>query len=417
MINFKTRFNSVKVETSIRLADRAIFRIGSSFELLDKLRWDPTIRETFLENWEKKKPKLPIVHYNKHSFQDKREELKAIEKKVDAQHPIGRLIKETSEQYRVALSMLEARGRKPFMRYSKQLYGMPTDSCGPNKISTLKAAESFLNSVGKFKIANIVPADDVCILAGYVADKIQKKANIVFKENTIQVITDPKLFSKAAASPQRIRVRSSTCFAPHDIKQLIEHELMVHILTIQNGRKQPYKCLGLNSPRTTCTQEGLAVFAEFITSSIDISRLHRISARVKAIQMAIDGANFIEIFKFFLDQEQNEFEAYNSAARIFRGGDVNGGVVFTKDLTYLKGFVEVHHFFLDAMQDENYLYPNYLFAGRMTTEDVSNLSALFESNNLKMPYYQPDWIKSRSTLLAFLVSSNVMNSLGMSKIT
>jgi uncharacterized protein (TIGR02421 family) len=192
---------------------------------------------------------------------------------------------------------------------------------------------------------------------------------------------------------------------------------MVHILTIQNGRKQPYKCLGLNSPRTTCTQEGLAVFAEFITSSIDISRLHRISARVKAIQMAIDGANFIEIFKFFLDQEQNEFEAYNSAARIFRGGDVNGGVVFTKDLTYLKGFVEVHHFFLDAMQDENYLYPNYLFAGRMTTDDVSNLSALFESDNLKMPYYQPDWIKSRSTLLAFLVSSNVMNSLGMSKIT
>jgi uncharacterized protein (TIGR02421 family) len=416
MINFRTKFNSLKVETNLRLADRALFRIGSSFEMLDKLRWDPSIRETFLKNWENGNTKLPQIHYIKHKFESKREELKKIEKKVDVHHPIGKLIKETSEQYRVALSMLESLGRKPFMRFSKQLYGMPKDVCGPNNVSTLKAAESFLASVRKFKIANIVPADDVCILADYVVDKIQKKANKVFKDSTIQVVTDPKLFSKAAASPQRIRVRSSTCFAPHDIKQLIEHELMVHILTIQNGRKQPYKCLGLNSPRTTCTQEGLAVFAEFITSSIDISRLHRISSRVKAIQMAIDGADFIEIFKFFLDQEQNDFEAYSSAARIFRGGDVRGGVAFTKDLTYLKGFVEVHHFFLDALQDENYLYPNYLFAGRMTTNDVSNLSALFESDNLKMPYYQPDWIKSRSTLLAFLVSSNVMNSLGMSKI-
>ena len=47
--------------------------------------------------------------------------------------------------------------------------------------------------------------------------------------------------------------------------------------------------------------------------------------------MALDGADFIDLFKFFLVSGQPEIESVRSAQRIFRGGAVKGGIVFTKD--------------------------------------------------------------------------------------
>ena len=62
-------------------------------------------------------------------------------------------------------------------------------------------------------------------------------------------------------------------------------------------------CLGLGAPRTTRNQEGIAVLAELITNSIDISRLRLIALRVMAVQGALDGADFIDIFRFPWSQD------------------------------------------------------------------------------------------------------------------
>ena len=45
------------------------------------------------------------------------------------------------------------------------------------------------------------------------------------------------------------------------------------------------------------------MFSEFITGCIDVNRMYRISDRVIAIQMAIDGADFIQVYRFFLKRE------------------------------------------------------------------------------------------------------------------
>ncbi len=67
-----------------------------------------------------------------------------------------------------------------------------------------------------------------------------------------------------------------------------------------NGRQQAnLKILGAKTGAITKTQEGLAAFSEFITGCIDVNRMYRISDRVIAIQMAIDGADFIEVYRFF----------------------------------------------------------------------------------------------------------------------
>ena len=91
--------------------------------------------------------------------------------------------------------------------------------------------------------------------------------------------------------------------------------------------------------------------AELLTLSLDIVRLRRIALRVKAIAMALDGADFIDIFKSFIEAGQTEEESYQSTVRCFRGGDVKGGSVFTKNTVYLKGMIEVHAFLAVAIHD------------------------------------------------------------------
>src|SRR5690606_6561123 len=149
---------------------------------------------------------------------------------------------------------------------------------------------------------------------------------------------------------------------------------LVHTATTLNGRVQPHiKSLGLGSPRTTGTQEGLATFAELITASMDLSRLRRLALRIKAVAIAGAGADFIEVFEFFLANGQSEDESFQSAARIFRGGNVRGGVYFTKDIVYLRGLFSVHTFLRKAIEARKIEYPSYLFVGRLTLGDVVHL--------------------------------------------
>lgn len=400
----------------LKKLDDSLFAVGTKIEILDKLRWPLSVRNNFLSDWSKGKAKLPKIKYPKYSLKEQRRVLINISKACKNTGPISQVLKETAESFHDSLLMIEAIGTKKFGELSLKLYGSPSDTFEDSKITTHRAAQQIIKRVGKFNLENIIPQEEYCIMPEYVAEQISKRVKQNLKGANIEVKVDPTLISKASAGPNRIRVRGGTCFAEYDINQLIEHELFVHTLTLQNGRQQVFKTLGITSPRTACSQEGLAAFAEFITNSMDIIRLKRISCRAHAIQMGLEGADFIEVFRFFLEQGQTELESFYSTARIFRGGNVRGGVIFTKDVVYLKGFIQVHRFFLRSLQSQNFLYPHYFFSGRMCTTDVEKLEPYFESGLLKMPAYEPDWIKNRATLLAYLLSSSVMSNLGLSKL-
>ena len=233
-----------------------------------------------------------------------------------------------------------------------------------------------------------------------------------FDEDAVEIVVDPALSAKAAAGATRVRVRGATCFSAADVPQLVHHELFVHTLTALNGRRQPrLASLGLGAPRTTRTQEGLALFAEMITNSFDVNRLRRIAARVVAIDLAIAGADFLEVFRFFLECGQTEHEAVASAERVYRGGDPRGGVPFTKDAVYFQGLVHVHNFLRDAIHDGRVKHPAYLMAGRMSVSDVARLEPFFENGALAPPRYLPEWVKTRARLVAFLLYASFTTEL------
>ena len=150
--------------------------------------------------------------------------------------------------------------------------------------------------------------------------------------------------ANASASASRIKVRSGARFTARDVAQLLNHEAFIHVLTAVNGRYQTdLPILAIGHPGTTRTQEGLAVFSEFVSGTLELDRFRRLADRVLGVQMVIDGADFVELFRWFSDRSPDPEQAFESTRRIFRGGPVTGGAPFTKDCVYLSGFPGGEH--------------------------------------------------------------------------
>jgi hypothetical protein len=92
----------------------------------------------------------------------------------------------------------------------------------------------------------------------------------------------------------------------------------------------------------------LAVLIETLTFSSFPDRAKRISDRVMAIDMAERGADFIEVFRHFVAKGASEHDAYKITQRVFRGGMVEGRLLY-QDLSYVKGYVETVNFIRSAV--------------------------------------------------------------------
>ena len=256
----------------------------------------------------------------------------------------------------------------------------------------------------------------MCMTAEHVRDEMQSRIDPFFTEHPIHVVIDSRLTSKAAAAARRIRIRGRASYTEADIDQLLEHEAFVHAATALNGRLQPIQAFGLAAPRTTATQEGLATIAELITGSMDLSRLRRLALRIIAVQHVIEGADFVEVFRYFLRAGQSEDESARSAARVFRGGDPRGGIAFTKDVVYLHGLIGVHTFLRRAIFDSRIELIPRLFAGRVTLGDVLRLDSAFEAGDLLPGRYITPWAADARRLAAHLSFSLILNRIKLENV-
>lgn len=390
--------------------DARLVQAIRGIRLLQIVSWPASAQQRFLDNWRRGQRSLPDVRYAAPDLREAREELVSIYKQADAGHPVGDYLRRSAESWRIATDLLQSVGSAEVTEHSERLYGRPGDKLPGSEQTNLDAARHFIGLAGELDQEILASEADYCIPAETLQAELQAQLDHFFRFHKIQVEIDPDLIAKAAAGPTRIRLRSATCFSEYDRHQLVEHEAFVHSLTGLNGREQPHlKSLGRSSPRVTATQEGLAVFAELISGSIDIERMKRISLRIVAIDMALCGADFIDVFRFFLDTGQTESDSFSSAQRVFRGVPVTGGAAFTKDNVYLHGLLTVHTFFRWALKHRRLNLSRALFAGKMTLHDVVALEPYFESGYIAQPLYLPPWAQRANGLAGMLAFSLFAN--------
>jgi uncharacterized protein (TIGR02421 family) len=403
--------NALKDFEHFRELDRELVSIAKNVKILSYLSWPVELAERFLEKWRAGDPELPVPPSPRSDLGACIEPLERLARPA-ADHPVARFIARTAESYLHSARLLGHIGTPTFTEISVSIYGRPEDEVGPGGLTNLAAAESLLRTTEELSrgCADLKTVRDLS--AANLQMHMSRVFGDFFTKDDVKVVVDPNLASKAAAGAEKIRIRAGASFSQDDLNQLIQHEGFVHTATSLNGRAQPHlTCLSLNAPRTTATQEGIATFAEFITNSIDLNRLRRLALRIKGIHMALEGADFIEVFKYFHESGQSERESYFSTARVFRGGDPKGAVVFTKDVVYLRGLFKTQTFLLTALQQRKIQYTQLMFCGRLTWGDVQELEPFYESGLIVPPRYRPAWIQNQNALAAYLTFSNLTHHL------
>jgi uncharacterized protein (TIGR02421 family) len=397
-------------------ADKQLVAVARDTHILGAISWQESTVETFLEGWHRGNPQLPQIEARPPARLDSVLEFDRLAA-TPGDSPAAKFLRETAASYSTACRMVSEVGTATAFEASCELYETPSVCLPGSKQTYREAASRILDITAPLQAATATKDGDYCIPAEAVAREMKTRFEKFFGSAAPKIVVDPTLSSKAAASALRIRLRGGACFSFEDIEQLIEHEGFIHSATSLNGRQQPYlTSLSLSAPRTTAAQEGLATVAELITGAMDLTRLRRLALRVVAIDEAIAGANFIEVFRFFFEQGQTEIESAYSAARIFRGGDVRGRYVFTKDVVYLRGLFSVHTFLRRAMIDVRPELVSRLFVGRLTLADILRLEPLFEDGTIAPPHFVPVWATKLRSLAATMSFSALLNQIDLNSV-
>ncbi len=226
------------------------------------------------------------------------------------------------------LTMLSDRGTPRFLYGSLQLYGRVDDVLRETAQTILQHTP--LRRRTSSRLAMLSAAEFAALaeteIKHYRAQDPRVWSRVEIREDVVGVMV----------SHGNLLLNSRQKIAANRVDALLAHEIGTHILTFFNGQAQPFRTLYAGLPDYEELQEGLAVFAEYLTGGLTGPRLRMLAARVMAADMITDGADFTEVFNvLYKNYGFAQRTAFNITLRIFRGGGL------LKDMVYLRGLIRV----------------------------------------------------------------------------
>ncbi len=387
-----------------------VFRYCSKhLKILSTLSWGA---KTAHEFFEKKAAELPNVEYavDRTKINELIQALEKLTPKIKGEHPVFKWLLKTNESYILgAKLLLEVKGPQ-FFEISTQLYGNSKSKLFNGKTSNLDLANSISNRMSVCNLTDLTASRPVKTAEEFA---LEITAHIKSRKPSIPVrveISDD-ISAKVVAGMNRVRVRRDARFSTIDVSALWNHEIESHCLTANNGILQEncsFLCSG--GPRTTMTQEGLAVFFEMYGHSMSQRRFLAICDRVHAVELVESGADFIQLYRWYRERSDTDMEAFFAASRIFRGTNLKGGAPFTKDVVYVGGLLGLFSFLQIAVKNQNRLLVESLIAGRIALEDVGTIAWLRTHGIIEPPKYVPRWLENWESLLSFFSFSAFLSS-------
>ncbi|RRW21344.1 flavohemoglobin expression-modulating QEGLA motif protein [Stutzerimonas stutzeri] len=421
-----SRNNLDEYQTIVRgLSDR-IVEAQTPVRVLDAVKWDDATRQAFFAAKGRELPQIDRAYYEGRPLafdsSAKKQEFQDIERDITRQlgqfNPVGQIMRRMCKEYRMVIRMLEARGTPDFGMISQELYGAASDAfhAGDPTLADLGLMLSdYLNNIADRGDLRDEPKN---LTAPQAVELLQKRLDVVFGkgEGVIRVFESDGILADAAAGADYIKIRSDALFNERDVRALEVHEGLVHVGTTLNGQNQPIcTFLAKGPPSSTVTQEGLAILMEVIAFASYPTRLRKLTNRTRAIHMAEEGADFLEVFAFFREQGYGDDESYSNASRVFRGS-TPAGLPFTKDLSYLKGFIMIYNYIQLAVRKGQLEQIPLLFCGKTTLEDMRTLRQLVDEGMVVPPKYLPPQFQDLNALSAWMCFSNFLNHLSLDRI-
>lgn len=389
-------------------ASEVFSHAGAQVRLLDAIAWPRSVERAFFASGASELPR-PENTVDREKVEASLANLSALSAELSGEHVMLGWLRELCRSHIDAHRLVLAIGSKEFYAISVELYGGARTTALDHDTTNLDFAEHIERRLGD---AALAPKEDLDTGA-FVAFLEQRLARRP-RKLTLSIVRDADLSAKVICGMTKLRVREGARFSRREAEGLYEHEIETHALTAQNGDAQPaFPALRSGGPRSTRTQEGLAVFSELYGHSLSSPRLRRIATRVRLVGMAEDGASFLDVYRWLTAQGEPPHDAYLAAQRVFRGGNVEGGAPFTKDASYLAGLVDVYNFLRVAVTAGSRLLGEVLVSGRLALEDLEALVWLRAEGVLAAPRLVPRWVDRWDSLVSYFAFTSFLNEIDL----
>jgi len=383
--------------------------------ILKAISWPRDISCKFFDDGARE---LPAPSYDPVDPRPVREAIAAARAMIDGSGPIHDWLSRTARVLDLSAGMLASVGTADFTRWSLDLFGAPGTAHIDQNARPIDLAKNLDTVLSEFDHCDLTSGRPPEVLsAETLSARMRPRMQVVFGDEAPPIHLVDTLSAKAVAGGSYIKLRADAEFSDLDAAQLVQHEAFVHIATSFNGRAQSaFSILGAGHPGTTRTQEGLAVLAELVSGVIDPARMRRLADRVLAIDMALEGADFLDLYRYFLERTGNETESFENARRVVRGGLVTGGAPFTKDGVYLSGLIRVYNYMRAAVTQGDVRHIRLLFAGKFDLDDMPAILELDDCGVLEPPRFLPPWVEDLRGLVSYLAFARFIGDVDLASI-
>lgn len=414
-----------RAEVIARLADELAL-LQKPIRVLHALNWPEAVADAFLARGGAEPPDVDRDWYRRErplafdadALADSLVAYRDTVRSELGDDPVAPVLARNAAEYWQLVQMLAARGTPAFHQHSAALYGSPRQGFDEQAL-TLRELGSTLAEIieGMSPMLPPGPADVAEMAPQQVVDELDRRFRGYFHDDTPHVKLDDGIVADAAAGSDYVKIRQGATFTRRDVDQLEVHEGWVHIGTTLNGQAQPVaRWLAKGPPCTVEVQEGLAVLMEMLTFRMTPRRARKLNDRIVACDMAEQGTDFRGVYRYFVDQGLPDRDAFRQAQRIFRGGMVEGGVCFTKDIVYMRGFVRIYNFLRSAIRLGRPDLVQFLFAGKVMLDDLPLLAQLHADGLLEVPRHVPPPFADPHGLATWLAYSNFFNRVELGRV-
>jgi uncharacterized protein (TIGR02421 family) len=389
------------------LCDR-IVHAQKPIRVLRAINWDPHVHERFFKAGARElpRPEYPPLGF---SLRDKRRELRDLRAQIRGRNPVEDALRRRCDEFVILAEMLAARGTRRFYELSRRIYGDPRDRFPDHDVDNLAIARAWASRPR-------ARDEELAYDAKQAAAKVAEICNPLLGGH-VKVTVRTRLTANAAAGATRITLRKGARFSERQVRALAHHEGLWHVLTSLNGQRQPVlTILGVGLPRSTESQEGGGIVAEFLAGHITDERYIELGERTIAIDMAARGADFLEVYRYLLARFPPQKAALMSE-RVFRGGVLEGGAPFTKDAAYQRGYCRTFNFLRAALEQRDVDLVRAFLAGKMSVDDAELVRDLIEEGICAPPVYLPEWFIDIDRLNAMATHSVTMNRFSLPSVT
>jgi uncharacterized protein (TIGR02421 family) len=336
-------------------------------------------------------------------------ELRAIKRGVRGKNPVEDLLRKKCDEFITVVRMLAARGTRKFYENAVKLYGEPRQKFADSGVDNLSIARLW---------AQRPPArDEERTLDSHHA--IERIRAIVAPHlgGHVQVKESARIVANAAAGATSVAVKKGARFTHKQVEALAHHEGLWHVLTSLNGYHQPtLTVLGVGLPRFTMAQEGGGIVSEYLARSVTDDRFRELGERTIAVDLAIQGADYLQVFSYLRERGFQEEKAAQMCERVFRGGVIRGGAPFTKDAVYGRGYCRMFNFIRHAVNHNDPQLLRAFCAGKMAHDDAALVKHLIDEGVCVGPRFLPPWLKDLDTIYAIVTHSVTMMKFDLTRV-